>query len=247
MCTRNSEEPESPSCRSSGFVDWVLRPPELAQALQARAAKAQRKLPLGKPKATVQHAADDDLDDAVPSFRWGPQGNDAENSTGTRCARPARLPLQAARQTSGNHRRAQSATVDADTIRQWWQQEPQYNVAIATGAASNIFVVDIDGLDAEAELARLEAQAARCREPSKRSPRAAGISVQMPDIPVRNTTGKIAAGIDMRGDGGYVSRRQEFIRADAPMRGASTAPAPWRRHPTGCWTGSPSVLTATVT
>src|SRR4249919_192975 len=50
------------------------------------------------------------------------------------------------------------ATTDLDTIRQWWRQEPQFNLAIATGAVSGIFVVDIDGLDAEVELRRLEAE-----------------------------------------------------------------------------------------
>ena len=49
------------------------------------------------------------------------------------------------------------ATTDADTIRQWWTQEPSYNVAIATGAASGVFAVDVDGLDAEVELRKLEA------------------------------------------------------------------------------------------
>ena len=49
------------------------------------------------------------------------------------------------------------ATTDLDVIRQWWRREPQFNLAIATGAVSGIFVVDIDGLDAEVELRRLEA------------------------------------------------------------------------------------------
>jgi hypothetical protein len=40
----------------------------------------------------------------------------------------------------------------------WWRAEPTYNIAIATGAVSGVFVVDVDGLDAEAELRKLEAE-----------------------------------------------------------------------------------------
>src|SRR5262245_28378087 len=50
------------------------------------------------------------------------------------------------------------ATTDPDCIRAWWHHEPRFNVAIATGAASGVFVVDVDGPDAEAELRKLEAE-----------------------------------------------------------------------------------------
>ena len=49
------------------------------------------------------------------------------------------------------------ATVDPTVIRQWWKQEPDYNVAVATGTASAVFAIDVDGLDAEVELRKLEA------------------------------------------------------------------------------------------
>jgi len=58
------------------------------------------------------------------------------------------------------------ATTELDTIRHWWRQEPQLNVAIATGTSSKIFVVDIDGPDAEGELCKLEANMARYGRPS---------------------------------------------------------------------------------
>jgi hypothetical protein len=50
------------------------------------------------------------------------------------------------------------ATTDPDIIRAWWRQQPNNNIAIATGPASGVFVVDVDGLDAEATLRRLEAE-----------------------------------------------------------------------------------------
>jgi hypothetical protein len=44
------------------------------------------------------------------------------------------------------------ATKDASVVEGWWQDNPAYNVAIATGHTSGFFVLDVDGLDAEIEL-----------------------------------------------------------------------------------------------
>src|SRR4051812_23280072 len=48
------------------------------------------------------------------------------------------------------------ASTDPAVIEAWWREEPQHNIAIATGASSNMFVIDVDGLDAEVELRKLE-------------------------------------------------------------------------------------------
>jgi Bifunctional DNA primase/polymerase, N-terminal/Primase C terminal 1 (PriCT-1) len=97
------------------------------------------------------------------------------------------------------------AITDLGMIRGWWRQEPQFNVAIATGAVSNIFVIDVDGLDAEIELRRLEAEHGEL-PPSVEVITARGrhLYFRWPEIPIRNSAGKIAPGIDVRGDGGYV-------------------------------------------
>lgn len=97
------------------------------------------------------------------------------------------------------------ATRDLDIITGWWRAEPTYNIAIATGAVSGMFVVDIDGLDAEAELRKLEAEHGEL-PPSVEVITARGrhIYFKAPEVPVRNSAGKIASGIDVRGDGGYV-------------------------------------------
>jgi hypothetical protein len=98
-----------------------------------------------------------------------------------------------------------AATTNPDTIREWWQHDPQFNVGIATGAASGIFVVDVDGVDAEAELRKLEAQ--HCALPASVeaiTARGRHIYFRMPATDVRNSTGKIAAGVDVRGTGGFV-------------------------------------------
>lgn len=36
------------------------------------------------------------------------------------------------------------ATANLDIITQWWTNNPNANLGIATGAASNLFVLDID-------------------------------------------------------------------------------------------------------
>src|SRR5438552_3239733 len=96
------------------------------------------------------------------------------------------------------------ATTDLDTIRQWWRQEPQFNIAIATGAVSKIFVVDVDGLDAECTLRKFEAEhGALPATVEAITARGRHVYFRAPEVPVRNTASKIAPGIDTRGDGGY--------------------------------------------
>jgi Bifunctional DNA primase/polymerase, N-terminal/Primase C terminal 1 (PriCT-1) len=97
------------------------------------------------------------------------------------------------------------ATTDPDIIQAWWQQQPDNNIAIATGPASGIFVVDVDGLEAEAALRRLEAEhGALPATVEAITARGRHIYFRWPEEPVRNSAGKIGPHIDVRGDGGYV-------------------------------------------
>ena len=97
------------------------------------------------------------------------------------------------------------ASKDPHMIRHWWGLEPYANVAIATGAVSGIFVVDIDGLDAERELRRLEAEHGELPATVEViTPRPGRhIYFRMPDTPVRNSAGRLAPGCDVRATGGY--------------------------------------------
>jgi Bifunctional DNA primase/polymerase, N-terminal/Primase C terminal 1 (PriCT-1) len=97
------------------------------------------------------------------------------------------------------------ATVDADAITEWWRLNPQFNVAIATGAVSGLFVVDVDGLDAEIELRRLEAEHGELPTTVEAvTARGRHLYFKTPDASLRNSASKIAPGVDTRADGGYV-------------------------------------------
>ena len=97
-----------------------------------------------------------------------------------------------------------AATTDPQIIQQWWCARPDYNVAIATGAISGIFAVDVDGLDGEFELRRLEAGHGTL-PPTVEVITGGGrhLYFKMLEVPVRNSTSKLGNNIDVRGDGGY--------------------------------------------
>jgi hypothetical protein len=98
------------------------------------------------------------------------------------------------------------ASTDADVIQEWWQQEPAYNIGIATGITSKIFVLDVDDEDAETELRKLE-RALGDLPPTVEAITARGrhLYFQYPrEVSVGNSAGKVAPGIDVRGNGGYV-------------------------------------------
>jgi hypothetical protein len=114
------------------------------------------------------------------------------------------------------------ATTDIIAIQTWWQENPRYNIGIATGAVSSIFVIDIDNgeADGEAEWDKLlDQHGVLMPTVEVITARGRHLYFRYPSVPVRNSAGKIAPGIDVRGDGGYVL-------------------APPSRHPTGkryCW------------
>jgi hypothetical protein len=96
-----------------------------------------------------------------------------------------------------------AATRDVVDIQQWWHAMPDANIGIATGAVSNLFVLDIDG--AEPALARLEAEHGELPQTVEAiTARGRHLYFRHPGGEICNTAGKLADGIDSRGDGGYV-------------------------------------------
>ena len=114
------------------------------------------------------------------------------------CVAGAKVPAT----THGLH----DATTDRDVIRQWWERWPRANVAIRTGAVSGLVVLDVDGPEGFASLKALEARhGALPRTYTVSTPRG-GLHFYFahPGGTIPNSAGKIAPGIDLRGDGGYV-------------------------------------------
>jgi hypothetical protein len=97
-----------------------------------------------------------------------------------------------------------AATTDPERINRWWRAVPALNIGIATGAVSGIFVLDIDGNDGEASLRQLE-QAHGILPPTIEAITGKGRHCYFRiRAAIRNSVGQIAAGLDIRGDGGYV-------------------------------------------
>jgi hypothetical protein len=97
------------------------------------------------------------------------------------------------------------ATTDPDIIRGWWLHQPKFNIGLATGTPPKIFVVDIDGDNGEAALRALEAeQGAIPATIEVITARGRHLYFRMPSAPIANSAGRVAAGIDVRGTGGYV-------------------------------------------
>jgi hypothetical protein len=92
------------------------------------------------------------------------------------------------------------ATTDVEQIRQWWQREPAANIGYATG--NGIAVVDIDEIGSWTDL--LEDAKAPTPDTTRVETSRGWQLFFRTTTPVRNSAGKLKAGIDVRGDGGYV-------------------------------------------
>jgi replicative DNA helicase len=100
------------------------------------------------------------------------------------------------------------ATVDDDLITTWWERWPDDGVGIACGAASGIFVIDVDVADGkvgERTLAELEAQYGELPETYTVRTPTGGWHFYFRYDPTRPLgNGKLGADIDTRGEGGQV-------------------------------------------
>jgi bifunctional DNA primase/polymerase-like protein/primase-like protein len=98
------------------------------------------------------------------------------------------------------------ATLDADVIRGWFRRWPDANVAVRTGVASRLVVIDVDGDQGADALHALERRHGSLpTTASVRTPRGgAHYYLRHPGPPVRTSAGALGAGVDVRGDGGYV-------------------------------------------
>jgi hypothetical protein len=97
------------------------------------------------------------------------------------------------------------ATTDPQKLARWFRDFPEANWAIATGRASGIVVVDVDGEQGERSWSEICQQYGEVNTLTVRTPRGRHLYFIYPaGTVIRNSVSKIAPGVDIRGEGGYV-------------------------------------------
>ncbi len=100
------------------------------------------------------------------------------------------------------------ATTQARRIEAWWGRWPAANVGVPTGRRSGLLVLDADPRDGGFEsLALLERENGPLPETARARTGGGGVHVFFgypAGETVRNSAGMLGAGLDVRGEGGYV-------------------------------------------
>jgi putative DNA primase/helicase len=109
---------------------------------------------------------------------------------------------------AGKHPRTRNGVKDATTdrtiIKAWWRRWPDANIGIATGPTSGIFVLDVDGNAGKASLAELQAEHGRLpKTVTVKTGKGRHLYFRCGDAQVSNSAGRLAKGIDVRGNRGY--------------------------------------------
>ncbi len=95
------------------------------------------------------------------------------------------------------------ATTNAKQIGKWWGENPDANVAIATGMESGVIVVDVDGDEGKATMAELESVYGSSDTLTAKTPNGLHRYFLDPGYSVKNRT-KFLPGLDLKADGGTV-------------------------------------------
>ncbi len=99
------------------------------------------------------------------------------------------------------------ATSEITVLRRWWAMYPKANIGIATGADSGLVVLDIDprhgGNEAARDLVKRHGNFTKTLQ-SRTGSGGLHLIYRHPGIVVRNSAGALGAGLDVRGDGGYI-------------------------------------------
>ncbi len=99
------------------------------------------------------------------------------------------------------------ATTDVATIRRWWRQWPEANIALRTGTVSGFVVLDEDAYKG-GDTSRLGLEQSYSPLPETLQQLTGGGGVHYffahPGSPVKNSVETLGPGLDIRGDGGYI-------------------------------------------
>jgi putative DNA primase/helicase len=96
-----------------------------------------------------------------------------------------------------------AATADAGRIAAWWAEDPRYNIGLVTG--DGLIVLDID--PAHGGMGWWDAHRAQAPPTPTIYTGQGGYHLlwAVPsDLEIRNSAGRLARGVDVRGDGGYI-------------------------------------------
>ena len=114
------------------------------------------------------------------------------------------FPLHPASKAPAVSRGFYSSTTNPAPIKRYWRISNR-NVAVRTGLLSGIWVLDVDGDRGEASIRRLEAEHGPLPPTLEVISGGGGRHLWFRyTTPVPSTVGRIAFGIDTRGDGGYI-------------------------------------------
>jgi hypothetical protein len=142
------------------------------------------------------------------------------------------FPCQPGAKEPATRRGFHDATTNPATIRRWWLAQPEYNIGIATGLISRVWVFDIDGADGAARLFDIESRQGP-PPPTLCSTTSNGCHLWFRAVSdLRSSTGhhnRLGPGLDVRADGGYVVAPPS-VHPDGPIYRWSNslppAPAP---------------------
>ncbi len=102
----------------------------------------------------------------------------------------------------------QKATTDAAQIREWWTQWPTANIGLLTGAENGVVVVDVDPRNGgDVSIDRLIEERGDFTEAAPVAQTGGGgahVHFRHPGVPVKSRSNALAAGLDVKADGGYV-------------------------------------------
>ena len=113
--------------------------------------------------------------------------------------------------SAGKHPRTKNGVHDATTdeakIRRWWEIWEYANIGVATGREAGFFALDVDPRKGGAEsLSSLEAKHGKLPETRTADTGGGGVHhfFKHPDFTVKNSTGELGPGLDIKGDGGVI-------------------------------------------
>jgi Bifunctional DNA primase/polymerase, N-terminal len=99
------------------------------------------------------------------------------------------------------------ATTDDAKIREWWDMWPDANVAIVAGKESGFFVLDSDPRNGgDVSLSELESTHGDLKQTRAQETGGDGMHLlfKHPGFRIKGSKGELGAGLDIKGDGGYI-------------------------------------------